>query len=175
MVEIQSKSGATYLSAYRQLVERTKAFDQSAVDGDSKSGQVLVDQMVHSGMSGEATRLILKGSLQSGPVLSPSGAISLESIPCERYSQKPSTKLEFQPSGGQLRVQESYFEGDKAQGQKRTFTINFSTAAVADVKQESITRVMPDSLDGAVRSQLLEMACDMDNLGYTIHDSNFSG
>lgn len=174
MVEIQAKTGANYLKAYRQLVERTKAFDQSAVDSEPNSRQVLVDQMVTTGMSSEPTRLILKGSLQSGPVLAPSGAISLESIPCEQYSHSPSTKLEFQPSGPQLRVVESYFESNQAQGQKRTFTVNFSTGAVSDLKQESITRVLPGSLDGDLRSQLLGMASDIDNFSYTMKNPNFS-
>lgn len=73
-----------------------------------------------------------------------------------------------------MRVQESYFEPSQAEGQKRIFTVNFSTAAVSDVKQESITRVLPGSLDANVRSQLMTMVSDIDDLGYTISNPNFS-
>ena len=175
MVEIQAKSGATYLNAYRQLVERTKTFDQSAVDNDSNAGQVEVDQVVQTGpgMSTESTRLILKGNLQSGPVLAPSGAISLESIPCEQYARNPATKLEFRPSGGKLQVEEQYFEADSAQGQKRTFTIDFASGAVSNIKEEAASRVVPGSLDQALQSQLDGMGRDMSSLGYTIGSSRF--
>ncbi len=165
MVTIQPKSGTTYLKAYQQLVERAKAFDQSELDGDSQPGQVLLDQMVQTGpgLATEPTRVILKAQLQSGP-------ISIEATPAQRH---PATRLEFQPSGNQLRVLESYFKPDQAQGEGRTFVIDCTSGAVSDVQQEAVTRKLQSSLDPVLKNELNALGRDISGLGFTIGNPKF--
>jgi len=175
MVEIQSKNGATYLRAYQQVVERMKALDSTSVDQDPNKGQVLVDQVIQSGagLAQEDTRLIFQGSLASGPVLAPSGPVSLQAIPLEEYSQQPASKIAFRPSGGQLQVEESWFESGKTDGTKRTFTVNFTNQAISGAREEAITRSLPGSADPAVQSQLSQLGYQISNLAYTIRQSRF--
>lgn len=175
MVEIQSKNGATYLRAYQQLVERMKGLDQSSADQDQQSGQILVDQVIQTGasLSREETRLIFKGSLESGPVLAPSGAVSLESIPLEKYTQQPASKIAFRPNGGQLEVVENWFAPGKTDGQQRTFQVAFSDQAISDVREEAITRSLPGSADPAVERQLGQLGQQISSLAYTIRQSRF--
>jgi len=175
MVEIQSKNGATYLRAYQQLVERMKGLDQSSADQDQQAGQVAVDQVIQTGasLSQQDTRLILKGSLESGPVLAPSGPVSLEAIPLEQYTQQPATKIAFRPNGAQLEVVESWFEPGKTDGQQRTFQVSFSNQAISDVREEAIKRSLPGSADPAVERELGEMGYQISSLAYTIRQSRF--
>lgn len=175
MVEIQSKNGATYLRAYQQLVERMKGLDQSSADQDQESGQVLVDQVIQTGasLSQEDTRLIFKGSLESGPVLAPSGPVSLEAIPLEQYTQQPASKVAFRPNGGQLEVVESWFEPGKADGKQRIFQVGFSTQAISDVREEAITRSLPGSADPTVERELSQLGRQISSLAYTIRQSRF--
>ena len=175
MVEIQSKNGATYLRAYQQLVDRMKGLDQSSADQDQETGQIAVDQMIQTGagLSQEDTRLIFKGSLQSGPVLAPSGPVSLEAIPLEQYTQQPATKIAFRPNGSKLEVVESWFAPGKTDGQQRTFQVGFSDKAISDVREEAITRALPGSADPAVERELGEMGRQISSLAYTIRQSRF--
>lgn len=175
MVEIQSKNGATYLRAYQQLVERTKGLDGTSVDQDMASGQVLVDQVVQAGVgfAQEDTRLLFKGSLASGPVLAPSGPVSVEGIPLEEYSQQPASKLSFRPSGGKLQVEESWFAAGKTQGVKRTFTVNFSDKAISGAREEAITRTLPGAAEPAVQRELSQLGSEISSLAYTIQQSRF--
>lgn len=175
MVEIQSKNGATYMRAYQQLVERMKGLDQSSADQDQQAGRVMVDQVIQTGasLSQEDTRLIFKGSLQSGPVLAPSGAVSLESIPLEQYTQQPASKIAFRPNGGKLEVVESWFAPGKTDGQQRTFQVAFSSQAISDVREEAITRSLPGSADPAVERELGQLGHQISSLAYTISQSRF--
>ena len=175
MVEIQSKNGATYMRAYQQLVERMKGLDQSSADQDQETGQILVDQVIQTGasLSQEDTRLIFKGSLESGPVLAPSGPVSLESIPLEQYTQQPASKIAFRPNGGQLEVIESWFAPGKSDGQQRTFQVAFSTQAVSDVREEAITRSLPGAADPTADRELGQLGRQISSLAYTIRQSRF--
>lgn len=175
MVEIQSKNGATYLRAYQQLVERMKGLDQSSADQDPESGQIQVDQVIQTGasLSQEETRLIFKGSLESGPVLAPSGPVSLESIPLEQYTQQPASKIAFRPNGGQLEVVESWFAPGKSDGQQRTFQVAFSTQAVSNVREEAITRALPGAADPTAERELGQLGRQISSLAYTIRQSRF--
>lgn len=175
MVEIQSKNGATYMRAYQQLVDRMKGLDQTSADQNEQSGQVMVDQVIQTGpgLSQEDTRLIFKGSLQSGPVLAPSGPVSLESIPLEQYTQQPASKIAFRPNGGKLEVVESWFDPGKADGQQRTFQVAFSNQAISDVREEPIKRALPGNADPAVERELGELGYQISSLSYTIRNSRF--
>ncbi|MFN8611053.1 MAG: hypothetical protein U0931_26155 [Vulcanimicrobiota bacterium] len=175
MVEIQSKNGATYLRAYQQLVERMKGLDQSSADQDREEGQVMVDQVIQTGagLSQEDTRLIVKGSLQSGPVLAPSGPISLEAIPLEQYTQQPASRIAFRPNGGQLEVVESWFAPGKAEGQQRTFQVAFDSKAISEVREEAIKRSLPGQGDPALERQLGELGHQISSLAYTIRQGRF--
>lgn len=165
------------MRAYQQLVERMKGLDQSSADQDSQSGQVMVDQVIQTGasLSQEDTRLIFKGSLKSGPVLAPSGPVSLEAIPLEQYSQQPATKIAFRPNGGKLEVVESWFAPGKTEGQQRTFQVNFSDQAISDVREEALTRSLPGKTDPAVAKELAQMGRQISTLAYTIRGSHFEG
>ncbi|MBS2034148.1 hypothetical protein JST97_04125 [bacterium] len=175
MVEIQSKNGATYLRAYQQMVERVKELDQSSADQSPEVGLVTVDQVIQTGasLSQEDTRLILKGSLQSGPVLAPSGPISLEAIPLEQYTHQPATKVAFRPNGGQLEVVESWFAPGKAEGQQRSFQVGFSNQAISNVREEAIQRTLPGAADPAVQRALGQLGSQISNLAFTIRNPQF--
>lgn len=175
MVEIQSKNGATYLRAYQQVVDKMRKLDQSSADQDQAAGQVLVDQVIQTGasLSQEDTRLILKGSLNCGPVLAPSGPVSLEAIPLEPYSHQPATKIAFRPNGGRLEVVESWFAPGKAEGQQRTFLVGFSDQKISDVREEAVTRQLPGQTDPAVERDLGELGYQISNLAYTIRQPRF--
>lgn len=175
MVEIQAKNGATYMRAYQQLVERMKGLDQTSADQDQQAGQIMVDQVIQTGasLSQEDTRLIFKGSLDSGPVLAPSGAVSLESIPLEQYTQQPASKIAFRPNGGKLEVVESWFAPGKTDGQQRTFQVAFSNQAISDVREEAITRSLPGAADPSVEGELSQLGHQISSLAYTIRGSRF--
>jgi hypothetical protein len=175
MVEIQSKNGATYLRAYQSLVDKMKVLDQSSADQEPQTGQVSVDQVIQTGagLSQEDTRLIFKGSLQSGPVLAPSGPVSLESIPLEKYTQQPSSKIAFRPNGANLQVVESWFEAGQTAGQQRTFQVGFSSQAISGVREEAITRNLPGASDPSLERELGQLGRQISTLAYTIRQSQF--
>lgn len=175
MVELQAKNGATYLKAYHNMVDRMRVLDQSSADQDSRVGEVSVDEVIQTGASlaQEETRLILKGSLQCGPVLAPSGPISLEAIPLEQYTNQPSSKLAFRPNGAQLQVEESWFAPGKAEGQQRTFQVDFSSQAISNVQEKTITRSLPGKADPTVQRELAQLGSQISTLAYTIRQSRF--
>ncbi|MFN8607513.1 MAG: hypothetical protein U0931_08275 [Vulcanimicrobiota bacterium] len=67
---------------------------RALADSNSEVDQVCVDQFLQQP---RATRLILKGQLGQG-------TLSLESIPSDKFNQRPATSLNFQAQGGLLLV-----------------------------------------------------------------------
>ncbi|MFN8614032.1 MAG: hypothetical protein U0931_41255 [Vulcanimicrobiota bacterium] len=157
MQEVKAKSGSTYLEAYHQRA-RVKAFDQSPLDSNSEVDQVCVDQFLQQP---RATRLILKGQLGQG-------TLSLESIPSDRFNRRPATSLNFQAQGGLLLVQESSFEFNHSEGRQSTFSVDFATGAISELRQQTIRRPVAEQLEPGLRTLLESTASEIDSLAYTI-------
>lgn len=175
MVEIQPKNGATYAAAYRKLVGKMEAFAPTELNKAGEGGQVLVDQMIMTGATAslDPTRLILQGNLGSGPVLGQPKPVSLECIPMERYTRRPATKLEFEPSGNQLKVAESYFPNGDTFGTRRTFQVNLTDNAISEVKEERVERTVSPGMDPGLQNQLNQLGYDASAMTYVMADSRF--